>query len=135
VTVPASADQGSSAVFDLLYDFDQSDLPLNNGSQALEIGRLIVTGRTYLLSFTVLNTNASAQYIQIHDVSAPPSSGAIPAVVFTAAGTANLVISYVMPGRRFHRGIYITNSSSAATLTAGSADCFFDVQFISAGLI
>jgi len=56
-------------------------------------------------------------------------------VVFTVAAASNLVVAYTLPGRRFHQGVYITNSSTAATLTVGSADCFYDVQTIPAQLI
>ena len=124
-----------SSILDVFADFIATDLPFNGGSQALEAGRLIMTGQAFLTSFTILNTNASAQYVQLHDVSAAPSSGAIPVVVFQMAGASDKTVSYALPGRRFHRGIYITNSSTAATLTAGSADCFFDVQYIAAGLV
>ncbi len=124
-----------SSILDVFADFLTTDLPFNGGSQALEAGRLIMTGQAFLLSVTVLNTNAAAQYVQLHDVTAAPSSGAIPQVVFTVPATSNLVVAYTMPGRRFHRGIYVTNSSTAATLTAGSADCFYDVQYIPAGVI
>ena len=127
--------EAQGGLLDLLADFYYSDLPVNNSSIALESGRQVLTGQAYLTSFTVLNTNTAAQYIQLHDVSQPPGSGAVPALVFTAAAAANLVIAYSLPGRRFHRGIYITNSSTAATLTVGSADCFFDVQTIPTGLL
>jgi len=125
----------SGGLLDLLGEFYDSDLPINNSSRALETGRLVIGGQAYLLSFAVLNTNAAAQYIQLHDVSQAPTSGAIPVMVFTAGGTSNLVVAYTMPGRRFHQGIYITNSSTAATFTVGSADCYFDVQTIPAQLI
>lgn len=124
-----------SSVLDLFADFLSADLPFNGGSQALEAGRQIMTGQAFLLAFTVLNTNAVAQYVQLHDVTAPPASGAIPSVVYTVAGASNLVVAWSIPGRRFHRGIYVTNSSTAATLTAGSGDCFFDVQYIPAGVV
>ena len=123
------------SIFDLFADFDSADLPFNNGSLALEAGRSLISGRTYLLGLSVLNTNASAQYIQLHDVSGVAASGAIPKAVFTVAGASNLVIAWTMPGRRFRQGIYVTNSSTAATLTAGSADCFYDAQFVSVGVI
>ena len=124
-----------SSILDVFAEFLQADLPANGHSLALEAARLVITGQTFLVSFTVLNTNASAQYIQLHDVSVAPSSGAIPQVVYAVAGATTLVISYALPGRRFHQGVYITNSSTAATLTAGAADCFYDVQTIPGGLL
>ena len=125
----------TSGLLDLLGEFYDSDLPLNNSSRALEAGRLVIGGQAYVLSLSVLNTNAAAQYVQLHDVSQAPASGAIPVVVFTVAAASNLVVAYTLPGRRFHQGVYITNSSTAATLTVGSADCFYDVQTIPAQLI
>jgi len=133
--VAVNAPDFQSGLLDLLAEFYVHDLPTNNGSSALEVGHLIIAGQAYVLAFSVLNTNASAQYVQLHDVSAAASSGAVPQMVFTVAGSSNLVVAYTMPGRRFHRGVYITNSSTAATLTAGSADCFFDVQVIPGGQI
>lgn len=124
-----------SSILDVFADFIAADLPFNGGSQKLEVGNLIMTGQAFLLSFTVLNTNVAAQYVQLHDVSQAPSSGAIPAVVYAVSASSNLSVAFTMPGRRFHRGIYITNSQTAATFTAGSADCYFDVQYISAGLV
>jgi hypothetical protein len=125
----------AGGIFDLLAEFYEKDLPANGSSIALSAGLQVVTGQAYLTSFTILNTNAAAQYVQLHDVSAAPTTGAVPAVVFAVPATSNLVIAYTLPGRRFHRGVYIANSSTAATLTAGAADCFFDVQTIPAGLI
>ena len=129
------APDSQGGLLDLLAEFYAADLPINNSSRALEAGRLVIGGQTYLLSFSVLNTNAAAQYIQLHDTGSAPSNGAIPVSVFTVAAAANLVVAFTMPGRRFHQGLYICNSSTAATLTAGSADCFFDVQVIPHQLI
>lgn len=123
---------GGGALADVLGEFFGSGLPLNNHSNGLEAARVACSGYGYLISFTVLNTNASAQYIQLHDAAVVPASGAsvTPAVVFAVAATSNLTVAYTMPGRKFERGIVIANSSTAATYTAGSADCFFDVQYI-----
>ena len=124
-----------SSLLDVFADFLTTDLPFNGGSQKLEAGNMIMTGQAFLSSVTVLNTNTAAQYVQLHDVTAPPQAGAIPQVVFIVPATSTLVVSYALPGRRFHRGIYVANSSTAATLTAGSADCFFDCQYVPAGVI
>lgn len=125
--------ESQGGLLDILAEFYLYDLPTNGSSQALEAGRQVITGQAYVLALAVLNTNAAAQFVQLHDASVVPSAGAIPAAVFTVAGSSNLVIAYTMPGRRFHRGVYVANSSTAATLTVGAADCFFDVQVIPGG--
>lgn len=86
-------------------------------------------GSGMLYGFTVYNSNASAQFIQIFDNAKAPASGDVPDVVFTVQATTNLGVDWI-PGRPFHAGCFIANSTTGPTYTAGAADCFFDVQFI-----
>ena len=106
-----------------------SRLPLNIHSNAYEATRQVKTGPGVLYGFTVYSSKASAQFIQVHDLTAVPASGAIPAAVFTIGATANLPVDWV-PGRVFEYGCWIVNSSTGPTYTAGLADCWFDVQFV-----
>lgn len=106
-----------------------SNLPANIHSNALANAIVVKTGQALLYGFTVLNTNASAQFIQVFDASALPADGIVPAVSFTVAGSGQLGINWI-PARTFHTGIVICNSSTAAAKTIGSADCFFDCQFV-----
>lgn len=122
--------QYTSPIAQLLNEFASSQLPQNNHSQALEASHVLASGCCYLVSFTVSNTNASAQYIQLHDANARLANGAIPAVTFTIAGSSDRVVTYVLPGRYFNNGIVIANSSTSATLTIGAADCYFDAQML-----
>lgn len=121
-----------SPVAQLLNEFADAELPNNNRSNVLEASRLVLGGPGYVVSLTVNNTNAAAQFIQLHDSPTIPATGAVPSVVFTVSGSADKIVTYVLPGRFFKQGIVIANSSTAATLTAGSADCFFDVQYLPA---
>jgi hypothetical protein len=121
-----------SSVVALLNAFAAADLPANASSSKLEASHFVLSGAGYLLSFVVSNTNASAQFIQFFDQTQAPGSGAVPRVVFTVSGSADRVVSYPLPGRLFYAGIWVANSSTSATLTAGSADCFFDVQYLPA---
>jgi hypothetical protein len=121
---------GVSPVAELFGEFAASELPSNNHSNALAASLVAYTGPAYLVAFTVNNTNAAAQFIQLHDANALPADGAVPAVVFTAPASSDKFVSYSLPGRFFLRGIVVCNSSTAATKTIGAADCFFDVQII-----
>lgn len=124
-----TADNGVVA---LLNAFADAGLPANASSPKLEANHFVLSGAGYLLSFVVSNTNAAAQFIQFFDQTQAPGSGAIPRVVFTVAGSSDRVVSYSLPGRFFYAGIWVANSSTSATLTAGAADCFFDVQYLPA---
>lgn len=122
--------QPPSAVAELFAEFAGAVLPRNVHSLALEASHIGYVGACYLISFTVNNTNSSAQYIQLFDQGSVPADAAVPDVVFTAAGSSDKVVSYPIPGRMFERGLVICNSSTAATKTIGSADCFFDLQYV-----
>ena len=106
-----------------------SPLPLNVHSQALAASIFVKSGQGALVGFTVFNSKAASQFIQVFDASSLPSDGAIPDAVFTVAQTANLPVQWV-PWRVFRVGCVICNSSTSSTKTIGSADCFFDVQYI-----
>lgn len=119
-----------SAVAQLFAEFASASLPDNAHSNALANSLRVLSGPGYLVALAVSNTNAAAQFIQIHDTNAVPANGAVPSVVFTAAASGDKFVSYPLPGRFCTRGIVLTNSSTAGTLTIGASDCFFDVQYI-----
>jgi hypothetical protein len=124
------SDFTASPVAELFGEFASSELPTNNHSNALAASLTVCSGPAYLVAFTVNNTNAAAQFIQLHDANVLPADGSVPAVVFTASASSDKFVTYSLPGRFFQRGIVVCNSSTAATKTVGAADCFFDVQFI-----
>lgn len=121
-----------SPVAQLINEFADAELPNNVHSNVLQAAMLVLGGPGYVVSLTANSTNAAAQFVQLHDSATLPANGAVPEVVFTVAATADKIVTYVLPGRFFKRGIVIANSSTAATLTAGAADCFFDVQYLPA---
>jgi hypothetical protein len=110
-----------------LYD---AGLPLNFHSQALTASIVVKPTAGYLLGLTVNNTKASAQYLLLFDSATLPADGAIPCTSFTMPASSHLAIYFNTPGRAFQTGISACNSSTSATKTIGSADCFFDAQFI-----
>ena len=103
--------------------------PISVSSLALQQQFLVTSGPARLFGFQVLSNKASSQFIQMFDSATAPASGAVPVCVFTVGATSNLAVSYPWPGRWFSRGIWLANSSTLATQTAGSADCYFDVQY------
>jgi len=105
-------------------------LPTSASSGALGQFLIIKSGPGKLFGVGVYNNKASAQFIQLFDSTTAPGSGAVPVFVATVPATSNLGLYWGSIGRWFSRGIVIANSSTAATQTAGSADCFFDAQYI-----
>jgi hypothetical protein len=108
---------------------DEALEPLNATSPRLEASRVIKTGPGILFGFTVTNTNASAQFVQIFDAATLPADGAVP-ILSKSATAADATGFNWIPGRTFLVGCIICNSSTQATKTIGAADCIFDCQFL-----
>lgn len=114
----------------LLGELQAAGLPLSVSSLALEQFHVVKSGAGTLYGFQCYSNRATSQFIQLfNQQGGAPASGAIPVCVFTVAGVANLPVYWGVIGRFFDQGIVIANSTTAATQTAGSADCFFDVQY------
>lgn len=105
-------------------------LPVSNSSSALANAITVKSGAGTLFGFSVYSNRASSQFILLFDSETAPGSGAVPVAVFTVAATSNLGVYFGSVGRAHTQGIYLANSSTASTLTAGSSDCWFDVQYI-----
>lgn len=121
-----------STAFEGTTEAEQESLgpqPQSASSVALASSIVAVSGQAWLYGVQVNNTKASAQFILLFDNDRVPASGAVPVASFTAAASTNLGIYYGSLGRYMMRGIVLVNSSTSATFTAGSADCFFDVQY------
>jgi hypothetical protein len=103
-------------------------LPSNKHSTGLA-NSIVISGAHELYGFTVNNTKAAAQYVLVFDLATLPSTGAVPDVSLTASASLDKGVVW-LPARRMNQGIVIANSSTADTLTIGSADCFFDVQYL-----
>lgn len=112
-----------------LPDEDDALLPLNNPSPRLESSRVVKTGPGILYGFTVTNTKASAQFVQIFDAATLPADGAVPLIAVAAPAADARGVSW-LPGRTFLTGLVICNSTTQGSKTLGAADCLFDVQFV-----
>ena len=104
-------------------------LPVSNSSLALSNSIVAKAGPGTLFGASILNTKISAQFIQVFDAAAVPADGAVPVAVYTVGASSNLGLYWGSVGRWHNIGIVLCNSSTAATKTIGSADCFFDVQY------
>jgi hypothetical protein len=115
--------------WDDLTGEEYAALPLNVHSNALAASLEVKTGTGRLYGFSVLSTSASDQYVQVHDAQTLPGDGAVPVAVFLVSAGTDKELLWI-PGRTFLYGCFLCNSSTVATKTIGSADCFFDVQYI-----
>jgi hypothetical protein len=95
---------------------------------ALAASLVAAAGPARLYSVTVFNTNAAAQYIQVHDAAAVPANGAVPKLCMAVPGGGQGSFDFG-DGRITATGIVVANSSTAATLTIGAADCLIDCTY------
>ncbi len=96
---------------------------------ALATSLVVKAVRGTLYGLTGYNNRSSSQFIQVHDAASLPADTAVPVVVFTVPATSSFSLNYDA-GREYQVGIVVCNSSTAATKTIGSADCWFDVEYI-----
>lgn len=106
------------------------DAALNATSIAYENCRVVKPKPGVLLGLTGYNSKVSTQFILIFDSATIPADGAIPSVVMSVAASSGFSLDYTKIVRQFKYGIVICNSSTGPTKTVGSADCWFDCQYI-----
>ena len=80
-------------------------------------------------SITGYNAKTSAQFIQLHDSATLPADTAVPAVIFSVPASSNFFYDFGEIGRYCSSGITVCNSSTGATKTIGSADCWINIQY------
>lgn len=106
--------------------------PLNSTSIAYEASRRVKATSGTLIGFSGYNSKSTAQFILIFDSNATitPAASSVPVAIISVAGLANFSYDPGHFGRRFEAGIWLANSSTANTLTIGSADVWFDAQYV-----
>jgi len=103
--------------------------PYNSSSQAYENSRVVASGESRLFGFSGYNSGA-AQFVLVFDANSVPAEGAVPDMVLSVAATTNFSAYFGLAGRWFNLGIVLCNSSTGPTKTIGSANCWFDVQYL-----
>jgi hypothetical protein len=106
---------------------DYSAKVFNQTTSAYAASLVISANPAVLKGITGYNSKTSAQFIQLHDAASLPADASVPAITFTVPAQSNFSLSFP-EGRPFRTGIVICNSSTGATKTIGSADCWFDAQ-------
>lgn len=102
----------------------------NVTSTAYEASHVIKASAGYLFMITGYNSKTSSQFIMISNTTSVPADAQTPIIVFIVPASSNFSFDLGKYGRYFSTGICIFNSSTSPTKTIGSADCFFDCQFI-----
>jgi hypothetical protein len=99
-------------------------------STALEASHVIKASAGRLFQLTGVNTKSSAQYIQVFNSASVPADSTAPVLLAYVGAGANFSWDFGAIGRYFSTGISVSNSSTAATKTIGSADCWFNAEYI-----
>lgn len=94
-------------------------------SSAAEHSKVLKASAGTLFSLVGYNGKASAQFIQLHNTTSVPADTAVPIYSFTVPATSNFSLDVPVCGIPFTTGISVSNSSTQATKTIGSADCFY----------
>lgn len=99
-------------------------------STALETSHVIKASAGRLFQLTGVNTKTSAQYIQVFNSATVPADTTVPVLLAYVPAGANFSFDFGSIGRYFSTGISVSNSSTAGTKTIGSADCWFNAEYL-----
>lgn len=104
--------------------------PSRSVSTALEASRLAKASAGNLYTITGHNFKTSSQYILVFNNSSLPADGAGTIIYpFLVPASSNFCLDFGTLGEHFSVGIVVCNSSTLATKTIGSADCWFTVRY------
>lgn len=99
-------------------------------SSGLAASLVVKASSGVLWDIVITNTKASLQYIQVFDSATVPADTAVPIVSFPIAASPQAFVISFQQGMPFTSGIAISNSSTAATKTIGSADCLIAADYV-----
>lgn len=105
--------------------------PRGPSSPGLVASFVAKSGAGILYGISGYSNKAAAQFIHVFDATVLPANGAVPVfVVNVAASPWNFSIDLGEKGQWFYAGVVLANSSTAGTLTIGSADTFFQATVL-----
>ncbi len=94
-------------------------------STAAETGHILKGSAGRLYKVMGYNGKSTSQFIQIHNTTTVPSDTAVPIHSYPAPPLSHFNFDFGSIGDYYATGISICNSSTQATKTVGSADCWF----------
>lgn len=104
---------------------------MSSGASTALATNLVVkasAGRLYQLYIT--NTKTTVQFIQVHNTTSLPADTAVPIYTSYLQPLSTTCVDFGDLGRYFSTGITVCNSSTVATKTIGSADCWFNAEYL-----
>lgn len=126
--------QAANSPFTLKASGNAVFAPSHYASQAAEASAIVKNGPGVIYRLSGYNAKGAGQFIQIFDAlsvtNGVPADNAIPIFAGTVATVSNFNFDFGVYGLKCSRAIVITNSSTVATKTIGSADCQFYVDYL-----